>query len=146
MSAWCVGASEETVWPLSLVFIQAPLSEHTTPGRTASVTRTGRCTSPRSFQTRTRMPSRSHRGFASSGWISIAGVPAFAVQPPNVDVVRRSDAGVMRISGYRDVNGRYSGSRAPYFVSRYPDASSTLPDSVFGNTLAKRFAGTPSNV
>src|ERR671923_1375086 len=146
MSAWCVGASAETVWPLSLVFIHAPLSEHTTPRGTASVTRTGRCTSPRSFQTRTRMPSCSPRGRASSGWISSGGVSALAVHPPNVDVVRRSEAGVIRISGYDDVNGRYEGSRAPYFLSRYDEASSTLPDGVAGNTLAKRLAGAPSNV
>src|ERR671935_2397937 len=143
MSAWCVGASAETVCPLSLVFIHAPLSEHTTPGGTASVTRTGRWTSPRSFQTRTRIPSRSPRCFASSGWISSGGVSALAVQPPKVEVVRRSEAGVMRISGYDDVKGRYDGSRAPYFSSRYGDASSTLPDFVVGNTLAKRLAGAP---
>src|SRR5437762_496888 len=114
MSAWCVGASADTVWPLSLVFIHAPLSEHTTPRGTASVTRTGRWTSPRSFHTRTRMPSRSPRAVASSGWISSGGVSALALQPPNVDVVRWSDAGVIRISGYDDVNGREDGIRAPY--------------------------------
>src|SRR5437868_12298460 len=145
MSAWCVGASADTVWPLSLVFIHAPLSEHTTPGGTASVTCTGRWTSPRSFHTRTRMPSRSPRACASSGWISSGGVSALAVQPPNVDVVRRSDAGVMRISGYEEVKGRYEGSTAPYFLSRYDEASSTLPDGVVGSTLAKRLAGAPSN-
>src|SRR5206468_10670747 len=146
MSAWCVGASAETVWPLSLVFIHAPLSEHTTPRGTASVTRTGRRTSPRSFHTRTRIPSCSPRVRASSGWISSGGVSALAVHPPNVDVVRRSDAGVMRISGYEEVNGRYEGSRAPNFFSRYDEASSTLPDGVVGSTLAKRLAGAPANV
>ena len=61
MSAWSAGHSAEMVWPLSLVAIQAPLSEQTTPRGITSVTRSGSRTSPRSFQTRTRTPSRRFR-------------------------------------------------------------------------------------
>jgi hypothetical protein len=65
------------------------------------------------------------------------------VVPPNVEVMRWSEAGEMSVSGYVDSSARYEGSRAPYFFSRYGEASSTLPDSVFGNTLVKRTASAP---
>ena len=105
------------VWPLSLVWSHAPLSVHTTPRETASLTRSGSRTSPRSFQTRTRMPSARPRARASSGCISSGG-GASPFTPPKVDVMRWSDAGEMSARGYRDVTGRKRGSRAPYFCSR----------------------------
>src|SRR5207245_703893 len=67
MSAWCAGQSAETVWPRSLVASHAPLSVATTPRTTASLILSGRRISPRSFQTRTRIPSWRPRARASSG-------------------------------------------------------------------------------
>src|SRR5881628_3826833 len=146
MSAWCAGQSADTVWPLSLVASQAPLSVATTPRGTASLTLSGRWISPRSFHTRTRTPSRRPRARASSGCISSGGIPSATWSPPNVEVMRRSDAGEIRVSEYRDSTGRQLGSRASYFRSRYADASSTRPDGVFGKTFLKRIASSPSTV
>src|SRR5213596_1783762 len=106
MSAWCAGQSADTVWPLSLVASQAPLSVQTTPRGSASLMRSGRRISPRSFQIRTRVPSWRPRACASSGCISSGGGPSATWRPPNVDVMRRSDAGEIRVSEYRDSTGR----------------------------------------
>src|SRR5207253_5483339 len=146
MSAWSAGHSAETVWPLSLVAIQAPLSVQTTPRGITSVTRSGNRTSPRSFHTRTRIPSRRFRARASSGCISSGGGPSPTWSPPKVDVMRWSEAGEIKISGQDDVTGRQLGRRAPYFFSRYGDDSSTLPDAVFGNTFLNRIASSPPTV
>ena len=99
MSAWWPGASAETVCPLSLVRIHAPFRLQTTPGRIASEILSGRCTSPSSFHTFTRIPSRRPRARASSGCISSGGVTSPAGSPPNVEVMRSSDAGEMSSSG-----------------------------------------------
>src|SRR2546427_806845 len=99
MSAWCAGQSAETVWPRSLVASHAPLSVATTPRTTASLILSGRRISPGSFQTRTRIPSWRPRARASSGCISRGGGPSGTWSPPNVDVMRRSDAGEIRASG-----------------------------------------------
>src|SRR4029450_12995224 len=99
MSAWCPGASAETVWPLSLVFIHPPLRLQHTPGVTSVVIFKGRCPSPSSFHTRPLVPSASPRAFASSGCISSGGVTSPDFSPPNVDVMRSSEAGVIRIRG-----------------------------------------------
>src|SRR5262249_8103958 len=118
MSAWWPGTNAETVWPLSLVRNQTPLSVDTTPGRTASVIRSGRWISPRSVHTVTAAPSARPRVRASSGCMSSDGVRALEARPPNVDVIRRSEAGEINSSGYGVSYGRYAGSRAPYFCSR----------------------------
>src|SRR2546428_16616 len=52
MSAWCAGQSADTVWPLSLVASQAPLSVETTPRGTASLILSGRWISPGPLETR----------------------------------------------------------------------------------------------
>src|SRR6185436_20457611 len=80
------------------------------------------------------------RAFASSGCISSGGGPSATCSPPKVDVMRWSEAGEINISGYDDATGRQLGRRAPYFFSRYGDASSTLPDVVLGNTFLNRIA------
>ena len=48
----------------------------------------------------TRMPSARPRARASSGCISSGGVFALDGKLPNVEVMRLSDAGEMRGSGY----------------------------------------------
>src|SRR5881628_2929522 len=144
MSAWCAGQSADTVWPLSLVASQAPLSVATTPRGTASLILSGRWISPSSLKTRTRMPSRKPLARASSGCISSGGAPSATWSPPNVEVMRWSDAGEIRASAYRDSTGRQPGSRAWYLRSRYADASSTFPEGVFGKTFLKRIASSPA--
>src|SRR5262245_59036111 len=99
------------VCPLSLVLNHAPFSDDTTPGRTASVIASGRWTSPRSFHTTTRIPGSRPRARASSGCTWSGGVAALAGKLPNVDVIRRSDAGETSRSGYGVTYGRYDGSR-----------------------------------
>ena len=55
------------VCPVGLVASQAPFSDATTPGATASVIRNGSMTAPRSFQTRTCVSLSSPRAAASTG-------------------------------------------------------------------------------
>ena len=59
----------------------------------------GSRTSPRSFHTRTRWPLTRPRARASSGWISSGGVASSIEVPPNVDVMRWSEAGEISASG-----------------------------------------------
>src|SRR5437763_1892037 len=60
--------------------------------------------------------------------------------------MRWSEAGEISISGYDDVSSFQRGSRAPYLPSRYVDASSTLPDAVFGKTFWNSIASAPPTV
>src|SRR2546428_548258 len=87
MSAWCAGQSAETVWPRSLVASHAPLSVATTPRTTASLILSGRRISPRSFQTRTRIPSWRPPARASSGCILRGGRACPSRRPPEADGV-----------------------------------------------------------
>src|SRR2546423_12899793 len=80
--------------------------EQTTPDRTSVVMRSGRNTSPRSFHTRTHMPSASSRLAASSGFISSTGVASLSGSPPKVEVIRLSEDGVISVNGYCDTSGR----------------------------------------
>ena len=77
----------------------------------------GRCTSPRSFQTRTLMPSARPRARASSGCISSGGVRVAgrqAAEGRRDALVRRGRDQDQRIGRRR--TGRKSGSRAPYLL------------------------------
>ena len=88
--------SADIVCPVRLVASHAPFSLATTPGGTSSVTSSGRITSPRSFHTFTSLPCASPRAAASRGCIISRGSdPA----NPSVEVIRRSDAGEISISG-----------------------------------------------
>src|SRR5277367_2952034 len=113
MSALWAGAKADTVCPLELVRSHAPFSELMTPGHTSDVTRRGKNTWPKSFHTFTRDPSTSPRAAASAGFISSTGIESFADRPPNVEVMRLSEAGVIKVSGKLEVSGRYAGNAAP---------------------------------
>ncbi|MEZ5856149.1 MAG: hypothetical protein R3D67_15885 [Hyphomicrobiaceae bacterium] len=130
-----VETSALMVCPFGLVAIQAPFSDDTTPGGTASVTTSGRMTSPRSLWTRTLLPFSSLRALASCGFISSGGVSlALPPSPNRVEEIRASDAGEMSIKGNLSSRGRKAGRRtpAPQRSARRSEASSTLPEGVAG--------------
>src|SRR5215469_3013789 len=95
-SARSARASAETkalmVWPVGLVASQAPFSDATTPGGTASVILSGRITAPRSFHTRTGFLPESPRARASSGCIKSGGAsPDLPPRPSKVEEMRLAD-------------------------------------------------------
>ena len=80
--------------------IQAPFSDATTPGGTASLMMSGRTTLPSSFQTRMRFTFSRPRAAASMGLMNNGGAsPGLPPSPNKVEEIRLSDAGEISDSG-----------------------------------------------